>query len=126
MVDLDVSNHVERSAWIESPQSGPRPLITRDAKSVLTAAYDQGVRGSVYQTSTTSGRSAQLAHMTINRVRGMTIGDDHDAYLLADIRGNDPSPHPIVFGIAGMGPFVPPQERCGSARLAQSDDAEAH
>jgi hypothetical protein len=126
VVDLDVSTHVDRSAWVESPQSGPRPLITRDAKSIITAAYDQGVRGSVYQTSTTSGRNAQLASFAVNRVHGMTICDDHDAYLLADIRGNDPSPHPIVFGIAGMGPFVPAQERCGSARLAQCDDTEAH
>jgi hypothetical protein len=98
--------------------------MTRDAKSIITAAYDQGVRGSLYQTSTISGRSAQLVHMTINRVHGMTIRDDRDAYLLADIRGNDPSPHPIVIRIAGLGPFVSPQTRRGPAGLAQSDDAE--
>ncbi|GIM92981.1 MULTISPECIES: restriction endonuclease [Paractinoplanes] len=122
VVDLDVSNHVDRSAWVESPQSGPRPLITRDAKSIITAAYDQGVRGSLYQTSTTSGRSAQLAHLTVNRVHGMAIRDDRDAYLLADIRGNDPSPHPIVISVAGMGPFVSPQTRRSLAGPAPSDD----
>jgi hypothetical protein len=113
VVDLDVSTRVDRTGWIESPQSGPRPLVTRDAKTVLTAAYDQAVRGSLYQTSVTSGNSARLVHLAINGVNGMTVIGDGDVYLLADVRGNAVAPHPIVIRIVGLGPFASPQVRRG-------------
>jgi hypothetical protein len=86
VVDLDVSTRVERTAWIRSPQSGPRPLVARDATTVLTAAYDQAVRGSVFQTSVASGHSARLVHLAINGVNGMAVVGDGDVYLPADVR----------------------------------------
>jgi hypothetical protein len=118
VVDLDVSTGVERTAWIQSPQSGPRPLVTRDAKTVLTAAYDQAVRGSVYQTSLASGHNARLVHLTINGVSGTTVVGDGDVYLLADIRDNETDPHPIMIRIVGLGPFASPQTRRGQTEPA--------
>jgi len=45
----------------------------------------------VYQTSVTSGHNARLVHLTINGVSGMTVVGDGDVYLLADVRGNEPT-----------------------------------
>ena len=105
VVDLNVTAHVDRNGWFDSPHSGPRPVLVRDPTTVITAAYEQGARGSVYQTNVTTGASKRLAHLAINAVQGLAA-HGNEAYLLADVRGNDTNPYPILIRLSGIGPFL--------------------
>jgi hypothetical protein len=101
VVDLDSSGRVDRGTWIDSPQSGPRAVVVRDPTTVVTAAYDQSVRGSVYQTNVTTGSSGRLALLAVNAVHGLAaVGGE--AYLLADVSGNDPQSRPVLMRLSGV------------------------
>jgi len=102
VVDLDLGPVVPRSAWIESPQAGPRHILVRDANTVVTAAREQGVRGSLYQTSVTSGANGRLIQLAVNSLLGATADGGGGAYVLADVRGNNADPAPVLLQVSGL------------------------
>jgi hypothetical protein len=94
-VDLDVSPVVDREHWRVSPQPGPQAPLVENARNIVAASYEDRVRGSVYRIDPRDGSNTKLVTLAVNSVQGMTGARD-TAYVLADVRGNDAAPRPVL------------------------------
>jgi hypothetical protein len=108
VVDLDGRSTVEQSDWIQSPQGYPGHLLVIDANTVATASPEgSGTRATVCMTDATCRNHQVVAELAVNSVYGLAAVSDGRAYLLADVRGNDPNPAPILVRLLGLFPPVP-------------------
>jgi hypothetical protein len=102
VVDLDTGGSVDQAAWIESPHPWPQGVLALDGATVVTASPDgSGVRGTVCRTRLDTRSSERIADLAVNRTSDLATAGDGRAYLLADIRGNDPQPRPLVLQLIG-------------------------
>ncbi|HZM79914.1 MAG TPA: restriction endonuclease [Candidatus Limnocylindrales bacterium] len=102
VVDLARSNQVPQESWQISPQAGPRSIVVSGPSTVLTFARAQGVNVSLVQISTKTGSTGQLLQVHANRALGMTRGRNGRLYLLADQRGNERFPRPVLLEVLGV------------------------
>jgi hypothetical protein len=75
-----------------------------DGTTVLTASSDgSGVRGTVFCTHLDTHTSECLAELAVNRTGDLATAGDGRIYLLADVRGNDIEPRPLVIQLGRYG-----------------------
>jgi len=73
-----------------------------DGVTVVTASPDgSGVRGTVYRTRLDTPTSQRIADLVVNRTGDLATAGDGRTYLLADIRGNNPEPRPLLIQLSG-------------------------
>jgi hypothetical protein len=105
-VDLDVSSTVNRDAWIETPHPWPHGVLTVDRDTVITASRygfgGAGVQGTVYRMHLASRTSDLIADLAVNSTGNLVATGDGRVFLLADVRGNNRAPHPILVQLTGL------------------------
>jgi hypothetical protein len=93
---------VDPAAWIESPHRWPQGVLALNGATVVTASPDSsGVRGTVCRTRLDTRSSDRIADLAVNRTGDLANTGDGRTYLLADIRGNDPQPRPLLLQLSG-------------------------
>lgn len=61
-----------------------------------------GVRGVVYRTDLASRAAELITNLPVNRTGDLVTGDEGQAFLLADVRGNDLQAHPVLIQLTGL------------------------
>ena len=102
VIDLDLTSKVSRTAWIESPQPYPVGVLAASADTIITASRaGNGVRATLYRTHLTTRASDLMAELTLNDTGNLAPTKNGRVFLLADVRGNERAPHPILIQLTG-------------------------
>ncbi len=101
-LDLDVTSKVSRTARIESPQPCPAGVLTASGDTIITASRaGNGIRATIYRTYLTTRVSDLIAELTLNDTGTLAATKNGQAILLADVRGNERTAHPILIQLTG-------------------------
>ncbi|WP_410676909.1 protein kinase domain-containing protein [Amycolatopsis sp. cmx-4-68] len=105
VVDLSRSTIVNDVDWIAASHHYPGHLLVVDPNRVITASPDgSGIRVMLQATDISERSHATVAELAVNSIYGLaSVGDDH-AYVLADVRGNETLPAPILIRLSGWPP----------------------
>jgi hypothetical protein len=88
---------VDEQDWIKMPHPAPRFAVPLGDREVATCSDSgSGMRSTVFVTDVKSRASTPLAELNVNRTFGMYRSGDGRLHVLADVRGNDLEPRPIV------------------------------
>lgn len=103
VVDLGRSSAVADADWIRSPQANPGQLLVVDHHTVITASSDpSAIRVTAYLTDLATHNHELIADLALNGICGLAPAQDGRAFLLADVRGNNPDPTPILVRLSGL------------------------
>jgi Restriction endonuclease len=103
VVDLDLSRTVDRQAWIETPHPEPLGVMATSATTVITAGRaGTGVRGVLYRTDLANRDAELIADLSVNATGNLVATGEGQAFLVADVRGNNLQPHPILIHLTGL------------------------
>jgi len=102
VVDLDLTSKVSRTAWTGSPQPCPAGVLAASGDTIITATpAGNGIRATIYRTYLTTRVSDLIAELTLNDTGTPAATTNRQAILLADARGNELTPHPILTQLTG-------------------------
>ncbi len=103
VVDLSRSGAVQDTDWITSSHHYAGHMLVIDPNTVITASPTGSSIEVALSFTTIAERSTDLvATLAINGISGFASTGEGRAYLLADVRGNDPTPAPILIRLSGL------------------------
>jgi hypothetical protein len=105
VVDLSRSTIVNDVDWIAASHHYPGHLLVVDPNRVVTASPDgSGIRVTLQATDIRERSHATVAELAVNSIDGLASASDDHAYVLADVRGNETPPAPILIRLSGWPP----------------------
>jgi hypothetical protein len=101
-VNLDITSHVDQSAWIESPVYIPQGVVALNETTVLVAAANgNNLRREIYRLDVRTGKAGQVAILSANSIVDLAISEDGTVWVLADVSGNG-RPQPVLLRLTGV------------------------
>jgi len=77
-------------------------VLTASGDTIITASRaGNGIRATIYRTYLTTRVSDLIAELTLNDTGTLAATKNGQAILLADIRGNERTAHPILIQLTG-------------------------
>lgn len=105
VVDLNRSTVVDEVDWISASHHYPGHFLVVGQNRVITASSDgSGIRATLQATDVSEQSHATVVELDVNTICGLAAAGDDGAYLLADVRGNETAPAPILIRISGLSP----------------------